>query len=36
MESESKLHRYLQILHEGPWLRDNEKVRKKVELHDFK
>ena len=36
MESGSKLHGHLQILHEGPWLRDNKKVRKKVELYDFK
>jgi hypothetical protein len=36
MESGSKLHGHLQILHEGPWLRDHEKVRKKVELYDFK
>ena len=36
MESGSKLHGHLQILHEGPWLRDNKKVRKKVKLYDFK
>jgi hypothetical protein len=30
MESGSKLHGHLQILHEGPWLHDHEEVRKKV------
>jgi hypothetical protein len=36
MESGSKLHGHLQILHEGPWLHDHKEVRKKVELCDFK
>jgi hypothetical protein len=36
MESGSKLHGHLPILHEGPWLHDHEEVCKKVLLYDFK
>jgi hypothetical protein len=36
MESGSKQHEHIQILHEGPCLHDHEEVRKKVELYDFK
>jgi hypothetical protein len=36
VESGSRLHEHLQILHEGSWLRNNKKVCEKVELYDFK
>jgi hypothetical protein len=36
MGSKLKLNWYLFLLHEGPWLCDERKVCKKVELYDFK
>jgi hypothetical protein len=36
MESGSKLHGHLHVLHEGPWLHDHKYVHKKLKLYDSK